>query len=370
MLKFVDNYLEPITLSEGETAASLALPDGEYVLTMADSQSGATRWEIVRAVVTSGAAELTRGQQGTTDQAWPAGSVIYCALTADILNGMLSWLNELDGAVGAHEAAPDPHPQYTTADEAAAAAPVQSVQGRAGDVVIVKADVGLGSVDNTSDMAKPVSTAQAAALALKVNTSDVLDQLESADATKPLSANQGRVLKQLIDNIQTLLESDNINLDSLQEVVDFIEQNREDLQNLGISNIAGLQAALDSKAATNGDYVNLRARATTADDVGLDQVDNTPDALKPVSSAQQTALDDKVDKVAGKGLSTEDYTTAEKNKLAALAAVASSGNAADLAVADAGGYYTSANVEGALQEVGVMMGDVSAALDAINGEVV
>ena len=206
----------------------------------------------------------------------------------------------------------------TTPAQAAAAAPVQSVQGRTGDVAMTKADVGLGSADNTSDMAKPVSTAQSAALTLKVNVTDVLDQLESADATKPLSANQGRVLKELIDNIQTLLESDNVNLDSLQEVVDFIEQNREDLQNLAISNIAGLQAALDSKAATNGDYVNLRARATTAEDVGLGQADNTPDASKPISGPQQAGLDLKVDKVAGRGLSTEDYTTDEKSKLAGM----------------------------------------------------
>ena len=32
-----------------------------------------------------------------------------------------------------------------------------------------------------------------------------------------------------------------------------------------------------------------------------------------------TGLNDKVDKVSGKGLSTEDYTTAEKNKLAGIA---------------------------------------------------
>lgn len=53
-------------------------------------------------------------------------------------------------------------------------------------------------------------------------------------------------------------------------------------------------------------------------DVGLGNVDNTADANKPVSTAQQTALDGKVDKVTGKGLSTNDYTTAEKNKLAAF----------------------------------------------------
>jgi hypothetical protein len=51
---------------------------------------------------------------------------------------------------------------------AAADAPVTSVAGRTGAVVLAKADVGLGSVDNTSDSAKPVSTAQQAALDGKV----------------------------------------------------------------------------------------------------------------------------------------------------------------------------------------------------------
>lgn len=42
---------------------------------------------------------------------------------------------------------------------------VTSVAGKTGAVTLVKGDVGLGSVDNTSDAAKPVSTAQAAAIA-------------------------------------------------------------------------------------------------------------------------------------------------------------------------------------------------------------
>ena len=53
-------------------------------------------------------------------------------------------------------------------------------------------------------------------------------------------------------------------------------------------------------------------------DVGLGNVDNTSDLNKPVSTATQTALNSKVDKVAGKQLSTEDYTTADKNKLSGL----------------------------------------------------
>lgn len=54
-------------------------------------------------------------------------------------------------------------------------------------------------------------------------------------------------------------------------------------------------------------------------DVGLGNVNNTSDSAKPVSVAQQAALDAKVDKVAGKGLSTNDYTTAEKDKLSGVA---------------------------------------------------
>lgn len=47
--------------------------------------------------------------------------------------------------------------------------------------------------------------------------------------------------------------------------------------------------------------------------IGLGNVDNTSDANKPISTAQRAALDGKVDKVTGKGLSTNDLTTALKS---------------------------------------------------------
>lgn len=50
------------------------------------------------------------------------------------------------------------------------AAPVTSVAGKTGTVTLVKADVGLSNVDNTSDANKPVSTAQQTALNLKADT--------------------------------------------------------------------------------------------------------------------------------------------------------------------------------------------------------
>lgn len=52
-------------------------------------------------------------------------------------------------------------------------APVTSVAGRTGDVVLTNADVGLGNVNNTADSAKPVSTAQATAISTAVSTHEV-----------------------------------------------------------------------------------------------------------------------------------------------------------------------------------------------------
>ena len=51
---------------------------------------------------------------------------------------------------------------------------------RQGNVNITKANVGLGNVDNTSDLAKPISTATQSALDLKANASDLLNYIPSS----------------------------------------------------------------------------------------------------------------------------------------------------------------------------------------------
>lgn len=60
---------------------------------------------------------------------------------------------------------------YVDATGAAAAAPVQSVAGRVGAVILDKSDVGLSNVDNTSDLNKPISTATQTALDAKIDES-------------------------------------------------------------------------------------------------------------------------------------------------------------------------------------------------------
>lgn len=63
-------------------------------------------------------------------------------------------------SMSSHLAAADPHPQYTTAAEAAAAAPVQSVAGKTGTVTLTPADVG---ADATGTAAAAVTAHEAAA---------------------------------------------------------------------------------------------------------------------------------------------------------------------------------------------------------------
>lgn len=80
--------------------------------------------------------------------------------------------------------------------------------------------------------------------------------------------------------------------------------------NVAVSTQELIKLELSNVVAVGGE-----SGALTKADVGLDQVDNTSDLNKPISLATQAALDLKVDKVAGKGLSTNDFTTLEKQKL-------------------------------------------------------
>lgn len=85
-------------------------------------------------------------------------------------------------------------------------APVTSVAGRIGDIVLSKADVGLGSVDNTSDLSKPISTATSAAIDAKQDSLGFTPANKAGDTfTGPvlLQANPSQALgaatKQYVD---------------------------------------------------------------------------------------------------------------------------------------------------------------------------
>ena len=71
-----------------------------------------------------------------------------------------------------------------------------------------------------------------------VKQSDIADNLTTDDATKVLSASQGVVLKGLIDNINTLLQSDDTTLDEIQEIVDYIKNNKSLIDGITTSKVS------------------------------------------------------------------------------------------------------------------------------------
>lgn len=86
---------------------------------------------------------------------------------------------------------------YVDASGAASAAPVQSVNTRTGDIVLDKTDVGLNNVDNTSDINKPISTA----------TQDALDLKQDSLGFTPENIANKSTDGTLVDNSDTLYPS-------------------------------------------------------------------------------------------------------------------------------------------------------------------
>ena len=83
----------------------------------------------------------------------------------------------------------------------------------------------------------------------------------------------------------------------------------------GDQGIQGEAGADGLTVSVNGvEHVGGEITLTKAD-IGLANIDNTADLDKPVSTPVQLVLDTKVDKETGKGLSSNDYTNADKLKL-------------------------------------------------------
>jgi hypothetical protein len=101
----------------------------------------------------------------------------------------------------------------------------------------------------------------------KVDISSIVDDLTTVTSDVPLSANQGKVLKDLIDGINAILQSDDGTLDELQEVVNYIKANRSTLEALTLDNIA---ETADKKHFTLDEKNKL---ATIEDGATADQTD-------------------------------------------------------------------------------------------------
>ena len=179
---------------------------------------------------------------------------------------------------------------YTDEDKQALADATQNISDLQTSVGnINKESLGLGNVDNTSDLDKPISTATQAALDTKV------DKVEG----KGLSTNDytNEEKQKVADAAAAHVDAYHVPTLNADE---------------GASKIV---VGTVTSGKTVVGYIDVPTKAS----LGLGNVDNTSDLDKPISTATQTALDTKVDKEDGKGLSSNDYTDEEKTKLASIA---------------------------------------------------
>lgn len=157
--------------------------------------------------------------------------------------------------------------------------PTAAVDGAAWDAQHPVA--GLENIDDTADVDKPVSTAQAAAIAV---VQDDIDTHE-ADVANPHAVTKTQVGLGNVDNTS-----------DANKPVSTATQTALNAKVTGPASVTDdLPAIFDG---TTGKLIKSKTYAAfktllalVKGDVGLGNVDNTSDANKPISTATQTALD-------------------------------------------------------------------------------
>ena len=164
---------------------------------------------------------------------------------------------------------------------------VSSVAGRTGSVVLTKSDVGLANVDNTSDADKPISTLQAASIATKA-------PIASPTFTGTVSGITATMVG--LGNVTNESKSTMFASPTFTGTVSGVTKTM-----VGLANVDNTTDALKPVSTATQTALNLKADLAsptftgtvggiTKTMVGLGSADNTSDANKPVSTATQTAL--------------------------------------------------------------------------------
>ena len=214
--------------------------------------------------------------------------------------------------------------------------------------VSARANLGLGNVDNTADVDKPISTVTQAALNLKANTADLntvlalkasasdLD-LKASIASPTFTGTVSGITKSMVglgsvdntsDVSKPISTATQEALDTKVSTETFSSTLATKANTTDVNTALALKASasdLDLKAPIASPTFTGTVSGITKSMVGLGSVDNTADADKPISTATQAALDTKV--------STETFSTTlatKANTTDVNTALALKASAADL----------------------------------------
>ena len=167
---------------------------------------------------------------------------------------------------------------------------------------VTKSDVGLGNVDNTADADKSVKYATSAESATKATQDaggnviastytkikDIVDNLTSTSTNSPLSANQGKVLKDKIKDIVSAIGISNSDMETYDSQTNFL--------NLAIEIPSGQSAKRALRTAQTDELINVSGYITypsggsSGQIAGHLMIDNTYVYANNQHTANQTSL--------------------------------------------------------------------------------
>ena len=201
---------------------------------------------------------------------------------------------------------------------------------------VTKSDVGLGNVNNTSDKNKPLSDATKEALLMKLGVEALTNYYEtSMIVEKPYEAGKIVYVEQE-GRLYRTTTSINIG-DTLVPDTNCVHVDIEYLllEKLGVDNLTTVVELVDRASSAHSmysrfyiAYLNKWAKATAniaindmlvmGTNYEIVTIEDVFGSIESVLSQMSTSISNKVNKETGKGLSTNDYTTTDKNKVSKI----------------------------------------------------
>ena len=145
-----------------------------------------------------------------------------------------------------------------------------------------------------------------------VKISNIINALNDTSTNKPLSAAQGKALKDMIDAINTLLSSDTTTLDTLQEVVDYIKNNKSLIDGITITKMAFTD--LVKNLTTNNDNLPLAASQGYALKAMIDAINDVEDGIEAAEALRVIAEAGRVEAEETRSAFYEGFNTALNGK--------------------------------------------------------